>query len=119
MNQMPPQMPQAAEAGNSMKWGVIAIVVIAILLAAWWMFMRTEAPSPQPDERIPTAATETPETTQTPEATGNADDIISALLSAQAEEALVANATDNDTEFVTSDADAVSEMNTLYNDNEF
>lgn len=125
MNQMPPQTPPrsccAPGDGSGMKWMVIAVIVIALLVAAGWMFTRKETPVPAPQqESIPTAGTQTPpEAGQTPAATGNVDDIISALESAQAEEALVANAGDNDISLVTSDADAVSGMNTLYNENEF
>lgn len=113
MNQMPPQMPQA-QGESSMKWVVIAVVVVVLLIAAGWMFMRKEAPAPEPQqEGMPTAET------QVPAATGNVDDIISSLENAEGAEALVANTGDNDIQLVTSDADAVNGMNTLYNDNEF
>ena len=113
INQTSPQMPQPQGEGNSMQWVVIAVVVVVLLIAVGWMFMRKEAPTPVPQEGAPTAAT------QVPAATGNVDDIISALESAEVAEALVANAGDNDISLVTSDADAVSGMNTPYNDNEF
>ena len=113
MNQVPPQVPQSSGEGSGMKWIVIAVAVAVLLIAAGWMFMRKEAPVPMPEEGAPTAET------QVPAATGNVDDIINALESAEVAEALVANAGDNDISLVTSDADAVSGMNTLYNENEF
>lgn len=120
MNQMSPQVPQSTEDGGSMKWVVIAVVVVVILVAVGWMFMRKEAPAPAPQqENTPTAGTQAPSGAQVPQATGNVDNITSTLLSAVADEALVANAGDNDISLITSDADAVSGMNTLYNDNEF
>ena len=113
INQTSPQMPQSQGEGSGMQWVVIAVVVVILLVAVGWMFMRKEAPAPAPQEGAPTAET------QVPAATGNVDDIISALESAEVAEALVANAGDNDISLVTSDADAVSGMNTLYNENEF
>lgn len=107
-------MPQTQGEGSGMKWVVIAIALVAILAVVGWMFTRKEPSAPVPQSgNTPLTATELPQ------ATGNVDDIISSLESAEAEEALVANAGDNDMELVTSDADAVSGMNTLYNDNEF
>ena len=113
MNQVPPQVPQSSGEGSGMQWVVIAVVVVILLVAVGWMFMRKEAPAPVPQEGAPTAET------QVPAATGNVDDIINALESAEVAEALVANAGDNDISLVTPDADAVSGMNTLYNENEF
>ena len=113
INQTSPQMPQPQGEGNSMQWVVIAVVVVVLLIAAGWMFMRKEAHAPMPQEAAPTAAP------QVPPATGNVAELISALESAEVAEALVANAGDNDISLVTSDADAVSGMNTPYNDNEF
>ena len=112
MNQTPPQMPP--EEGSNMKWVVIAIVVVVLLIAIGWMFMQNQTPTPVPQqEGAPTAETQVPTTT------GNVDDIISTLLSAEVAEALVANGGDNDISLVTSDADVINGMNTLYNDNEF
>lgn len=115
MNQVPPQMTQ--EKGGNMKWGIIVVGVILLGVALWWYMQK----GTQPEASAPVSNEQsTPTTsTQSPQATGNVDDITNALLSAQAEEALTANAGDSDISLVTSDADAVSGMNTLYNDNEF
>ncbi|MDO8572606.1 MAG: hypothetical protein Q7S11_02420 [bacterium] len=119
VNQIPPQTPQLPEEGNSMKW-IVAIGVGVVLVAILgWMFMQKETPTPTPQKTAPVVEIQVPVTSDTPPTTGNIDDIISSLENAEAAEALVANAGDNDISLVTSDADAVSGMNTLYNDNEF
>lgn len=104
------------------KWKIIigAVIMIAAILMIYTL-IGTETPQPQQPsiQKPPEAREEKISEVTLPAATGNVDDVVSALLKDSSLETTVSEEENNDTNFLSADAQVISDFGQSYDASEF